>query len=116
MDPTELDDDLVLDMGEILTSFCARLYGNSAAENTVGHTDSSYLRRTTRPVIVRMRTTRQAEKVASLTGGVHLSSDDGSRYSQRSRDARVFDAVDGPAWAGSVLPLALSKRALRVAR
>ncbi len=33
MDPTELDDDLVLDMGEILTSFCARLYGNSTAEN-----------------------------------------------------------------------------------
>lgn len=31
--PAELDDDLVRDMTEILTSFCARLYGKRAAEN-----------------------------------------------------------------------------------
>ena len=36
MDPTELDDDLVRDMGEILTSFCARLCGRPTAENTAG--------------------------------------------------------------------------------
>ncbi len=33
VDPTELDDDLVRDMTEILTSFCARLYGKRAAAN-----------------------------------------------------------------------------------
>lgn len=33
VDPAELDDDLVRDMTEILTSFCARLYGKRAAEN-----------------------------------------------------------------------------------
>ncbi len=33
MDPTELDDDLVRDMTEILTSFCVRLYGKQAAAN-----------------------------------------------------------------------------------
>ena len=33
VDPAELDDDLVGDMTEILTSFCARLYGKRAAEN-----------------------------------------------------------------------------------
>ena len=34
MDPAELDDDLVRDMTEILTSFCARrLYGKSASVN-----------------------------------------------------------------------------------
>lgn len=31
VDDTELDDDLVLDMTEVLTSFCARLYGSRAA-------------------------------------------------------------------------------------
>ena len=31
VDPAELDDDLVRDMTEILTSFCARLYGKRAA-------------------------------------------------------------------------------------
>lgn len=30
---TELDDDLVRDMTEVLTSFCARLYGRRAAKN-----------------------------------------------------------------------------------
>lgn len=33
VDPAELDDDLVRDMTEILTSFCARLYGKRAASN-----------------------------------------------------------------------------------
>lgn len=33
VDPSELDDDLVRDMTEILTSFCARLYGRRAAAN-----------------------------------------------------------------------------------
>ncbi|MBK5249432.1 MAG: IS607 family transposase [Actinomycetales bacterium] len=33
VDPAELDDDLVRDMTEILTSFCARLYGKRAAAN-----------------------------------------------------------------------------------
>ena len=33
MDPAELDDDLVRDMTEILTSFCARLYGKRASVN-----------------------------------------------------------------------------------
>ena len=33
MDPAELDDDLVRDMTEILTSFCARLYGKGASVN-----------------------------------------------------------------------------------
>ena len=32
-DPHEVDDDLVRDMTEILTSFCARLYGKRAAAN-----------------------------------------------------------------------------------
>lgn len=32
-DPTELKDDLVQDMIEVLTSFCARLYGRRAAKN-----------------------------------------------------------------------------------
>lgn len=31
-DDTELDDDLVRDMTEVLTSFCARLYGRRAAK------------------------------------------------------------------------------------
>lgn len=31
VDDTELDDDLVRDMTEVLTSFCARLYGRRAA-------------------------------------------------------------------------------------
>lgn len=31
VDPTEIDDDLVRDMTELLTSFCARLYGKRAA-------------------------------------------------------------------------------------
>lgn len=33
VDDTELDDDLVRDMTEVLTSFCARLYGRRAAVN-----------------------------------------------------------------------------------
>ena len=32
-DPSELDDDLVRDVTEILTSLCARLYGRRAAAN-----------------------------------------------------------------------------------
>lgn len=33
VDSAEVDDDLVRDMTEILTSMCARLYGNRAAQN-----------------------------------------------------------------------------------
>lgn len=33
LDETELDDDLVRDMTEVLTSFCARLYGKRSARN-----------------------------------------------------------------------------------
>jgi predicted site-specific integrase-resolvase len=33
VDPSEVDDDLVRDVTEILTSLCARLYGRSAAAN-----------------------------------------------------------------------------------
>lgn len=33
VDDTELDDDLVRDMTEVLTSFCARLYGRRGAEH-----------------------------------------------------------------------------------
>ena len=33
VDPSEVDDDLVRDMTEMLTSFCARLYGKRAAVN-----------------------------------------------------------------------------------
>lgn len=33
VDPAELDDDLVRDMTEVLTSFCARLYGHRSAVN-----------------------------------------------------------------------------------
>ena len=33
VDDAEVDDDLVRDMTEILTSFCARLYGKRAAAN-----------------------------------------------------------------------------------
>lgn len=33
VDPAEVDDDLVRDMTEILTSLCARLYGRRAAAN-----------------------------------------------------------------------------------
>ena len=33
VDPSELDDDLVRDMTEVLTSFCERLYGKQAATN-----------------------------------------------------------------------------------
>ena len=33
VDDTELDDDLVCDMTEVLTSFCARLYGRRAAKS-----------------------------------------------------------------------------------
>jgi putative resolvase len=33
LDPTEVEDDLVRDMTEILTSFCARLYGRRSARN-----------------------------------------------------------------------------------
>ena len=35
MDPGEVDDDLVRDVTEILTSLCARLYGKGAAANRV---------------------------------------------------------------------------------
>ncbi|OXM99480.1 IS607 family transposase [Bifidobacterium vansinderenii] len=35
VDDTELDDDLVRDMTEVLTSFCARLYGRRAARSKV---------------------------------------------------------------------------------
>ena len=33
VDDTELDDDLVRDMTEVLTSFCVRLYGRRAAKH-----------------------------------------------------------------------------------
>ena len=33
VDDSELDDDLVCDMTEVLTSFCARLYGRRSAKN-----------------------------------------------------------------------------------
>jgi putative resolvase len=33
LDPAEAEDDLVRDMTEILTSFCARLYGRRPARN-----------------------------------------------------------------------------------
>jgi predicted site-specific integrase-resolvase len=33
MDQTEMKDDLVQDMIEVLTSFCARLYGRRSARN-----------------------------------------------------------------------------------
>ena len=33
VDQTEMKDDLVQDMVEVLTSFCARLYGRRAAKN-----------------------------------------------------------------------------------
>jgi putative resolvase len=33
LDPGEVDDDLVRDMTEVLTSFCARLYGRRSARN-----------------------------------------------------------------------------------
>jgi len=33
VDEAQVDDDLVRDMTEILTSFCARLYGKRAAAN-----------------------------------------------------------------------------------
>ena len=33
VDPAEVDDDLVRDVSEILTSLCARLYGRRAAAN-----------------------------------------------------------------------------------
>lgn len=33
IDDTEIDDDLVRDMTEVLTSFCARLYGRRGAQN-----------------------------------------------------------------------------------
>lgn len=35
IDTTEIDDDLVRDMTEVLTSFCARLYGRRSAANRV---------------------------------------------------------------------------------
>jgi putative resolvase len=33
LDEGEVDDDLVRDMTEVLTSFCARLYGRRSARN-----------------------------------------------------------------------------------
>ncbi len=33
LDPGEVDDDLVRDMTEVLTSLCARLYGRRSAKN-----------------------------------------------------------------------------------
>ena len=35
VDDTELDDDLVRDMTEVLTSFCVRLYGRGAVRSKV---------------------------------------------------------------------------------
>jgi predicted site-specific integrase-resolvase len=37
VDPAEVDDDLVRDVTEILTSLCARLYGRRAAANRARH-------------------------------------------------------------------------------
>jgi predicted site-specific integrase-resolvase len=37
VDPSEVDDDLVRDVTEILTSLCARLYGRRAAANQARH-------------------------------------------------------------------------------
>jgi len=36
VDPAEVDDDLVRDVTEILTSLCVRLYGRRAAAERVG--------------------------------------------------------------------------------
>jgi predicted site-specific integrase-resolvase len=36
LDPDEVDDDLVRDVTEVLTSFCARLYGRRSARNRAG--------------------------------------------------------------------------------
>jgi predicted site-specific integrase-resolvase len=36
VDSPEVDDDVVWDVTEILTSFCARLYGKRAAANKAG--------------------------------------------------------------------------------
>jgi putative resolvase len=36
LDDAEVDDDLVRDMTEILTSFCARLYGRRSAKRKAG--------------------------------------------------------------------------------
>ena len=33
IDDTEIEDDLVRDMKDVLTSFCARLYGKRSARN-----------------------------------------------------------------------------------
>jgi predicted site-specific integrase-resolvase len=33
LDPSEIEDDLVQDMIDVLTSFCARLYGRRSAKN-----------------------------------------------------------------------------------
>ena len=35
VDPAQVDDDLVRDVTQILTSLCARLYGRGAAANRV---------------------------------------------------------------------------------
>jgi len=37
VDPSELDDDLVRDGAELLTSLCARLYGRRSAANRARH-------------------------------------------------------------------------------
>ncbi|MFG2939950.1 IS607 family transposase [Streptomyces sp. NPDC048282] len=37
LDPAETTDDLVLDITEVLTSMCARLYGRRAAKNRAAH-------------------------------------------------------------------------------
>jgi len=36
LDDGEVEDDLVRDMVEVLTSFCARLYGRRSAKNRAG--------------------------------------------------------------------------------
>ena len=41
VDPAEVDDDLVLDMTEILTSFCARLYGRKSSRKQSNSSNES---------------------------------------------------------------------------
>ena len=52
VDPAEVDDDLVRDVTEILTSLCARLYGRRAAANRARPCGRRGHRRATRVVIV----------------------------------------------------------------
>ena len=39
IDDAEIEDDLVRDMTDVLTSFCARLYGKSSARNRAEESD-----------------------------------------------------------------------------